>query len=690
MQFGLLNWFDSEKGYGVISTFKSDLKDIIDIDSEITLDEVFLHKNNWDDTQRISLLIEKLLVFNIAHERRKVSAKNCRYFSNTEKDWMLLFNQLGKNEIIEKRNEHRSHTKNIIKYTLDSFKDDIETIKLKQALSKTIGQISPEEYLDKIDTLIKYRKETNNQKIKNLLDEVFIENLQEVKTLNKVILYIDKSLPAGVFKDYEIVESAQIFTVEEIRSVLVKTNTQEFKELIKGQIESINEKSLISKLKDFEKLIQVLSNEDFKNYIIEELNSVAEEHIIFNFLDELDHSIQLAEIDELKKIDELRNDIPDFLRIEILERLNTSIEDYIANVSGPEVLVYACLNGYISNPEEILLSEYLRLPLKALESIYKENKIITDKFKTSLFIKLAGNASMRDIALTIAANNRNSKFIHKAEKNLEKENKDFYFDLWKRGIGHSLPEKFLQSYLSNNPKDFKDLEDWLEDEIIAKKELENIFIKIIHDTSEVGDRRQFHTVFNIIEYFINSDVEKLESVIDRKNPFHSLILWYLGECEELDYQTLKGKFIYFNPDQQVRIMKRLFLHRSKNQFNFSIDDLEEIVRADLDLYLTNEKFNSEIVLDLSTSIIIEGLKKYQEQGKFLVESELLSIVLKDIGQDKTKRFELSQYFDICKGRKVGKHNWKTNGKIRKVFYGDDQFYFAISFDTGTKTTEYNK
>jgi hypothetical protein len=115
--------------------------------------------------------------------------------------------------------------------------------------------------------------------------------------------------------------------------------------------------------------------------------------------------------------------------------------------------------------------------------------------------------------------------------------------------------------------------------------------------------------------------------------------------------------------------------------------LNELVRADIDLFLTNSKFNPDIILDLSTDIIIESLKKFSETGKFLIETELLSVVLNDIGNDKTKRFHLSEYFDKCFGRMVGKYNWERNGTIRKQPYGDHQFYFIIEFDYSADIVE---
>src|SRR5690606_2538639 len=97
----------------------------------------------------------------------------------------------------------------------------------------------------------------------------------------------------------------------------------------------------------------------------------------------------------------------------------------------------------------------------------------------------------------------------------------------------------------------------------------------------------------------------------------------------------------------------------------------------------------EIILDLSTSFIIEAIKKYKKEGKFLVETDLLTIVLKEIGLDKTKKFQLSDFFDECKGRMIGVYNWSSNGEIKKLSNPNDknQFFFTIKFKYNSSLVE---
>jgi ribosomal protein L37AE/L43A len=161
-----------------------------------------------------------------------------------------------------------------------------------------------------------------------------------------------------------------------------------------------------------------------------------------------------------------------------------------------------------------------------------------------------------------------------------------------------------------------------------------------------------------------------------------VILWLLVKNEEIDFEQLKHKFIYFEPDEQVRIIRKLFFLKAKGKIDLSIEKLNELTRFDLDLYKTNLYFNPEIQIDISTDVVIKALLSYKQVKRFFVESELLTVILKDLKHDKTRRFRLSNYFENCLGRQTAKFDWSRDGEVRKVNCGNNQFYFAISFSPG--------
>jgi len=173
-----------------------------------------------------------------------------------------------------------------------------------------------------------------------------------------------------------------------------------------------------------------------------------------------------------------------------------------------------------------------------------------------------------------------------------------------------------------------------------------------------------------------------ERIKQLQNDFYNIILWFLDKEDIFDFELLKQKFIYFAPDDQVRIIRKLFFLKATGHLALTVEKLNELTRADLDLYKTNLNFNPEIPVDISTDVLIKALVSYEEKQRFFVESELLTFILNDLKSDKTRRFRLSNYFENCLGRQTAEFNWETEGEIKKVNFGNNQFYFAIIFSTG--------
>ena len=257
-----------------------------------------------------------------------------------------------------------------------------------------------------------------------------------------------------------------------------------------------------------------------------------------------------------------------------------------------------------------------------------------------------------------------------------------YFKLWKKGKARTFPKDYVEALLNENYENYKEIEKWIDNKVITLEEISNVLLSYLSKQISVTDRIIFYKQFNHIKYLLQSDELYLEKIKQLKNDFYEIILWFLGKEETLDFELLKLKFIYFSPDEQVKIIRKLFLLKAKGEFELTIEKLNELTRFDLDLYKTSLNFNPSIPLDISTDVIIKALSSFQEKQKFLVESELLSVVLNDIKEDKTKRFKLANYFENCSGRQIAKFDWTRNGEIEKIKFGDKQFYFAIAFPTG--------
>ena len=88
-----------------------------------------------------------------------------------------------------------------------------------------------------------------------------------------------------------------------------------------------------------------------------------------------------------------------------------------------------------------------------------------------------------------------------------------------------------------------------------------ILFSNIQETKTINSRFDFYTLYNSVKSIISIDNISISSLISLQNTSIHLILWHLKIIEELDFETLKGKFIYFKPNDQVNIFKRLFYRK---------------------------------------------------------------------------------------------------------------------------------
>lgn len=258
-----------------------------------------------------------------------------------------------------------------------------------------------------------------------------------------------------------------------------------------------------------------------------------------------------------------------------------------------------------------------------------------------------------------------------------------YFNLWKDGKAKKLPKEYLKDYLRDDYKNYTQIDEWIKRKVVHIKEINDFLFSDLQMENSVTDRKIFYTLLNHIRYLIKGDEEYVSKIKHLRNPFYLTILWFYGKEEDFDFIELKGKFIYFSPEDQARIIKKLFHLKAIGKIELSLKMLDELMRFDLDMYNISLEFHQDIPIDLSTDVVIKALLAYEKNNHFIVESELMRIVLEHIKYDKTKRFKLSNYFERCLGRQIAVFDWKTNGKVAKTENGEKGFYFSIEF-------EYNK
>ena len=255
-----------------------------------------------------------------------------------------------------------------------------------------------------------------------------------------------------------------------------------------------------------------------------------------------------------------------------------------------------------------------------------------------------------------------------------------YFKLWKNGKAKCFPKEFIFNYLNDDYDRYNQFDKWVDSKAILLERIIEFLYSYLSEQIHVENRLTFYKQLNSIKYLLQIDESYLCKIRHLRSAFYDLILWDLDKITDFNFDVLKGKFIYFSPSQQVRIIRKLFYLKETKQFDFEISKLNELVRIDLDLYNTSAILNPSISVDISTDLIINLLLSYQKNRKFLSEKELLSIVLRDLAYDKKRRFKFEHYFEKCKGREIGVFEGIRSGEISKINYGENQFYFAIKID----------
>lgn len=359
--------------------------------------------------------------------------------------------------------------------------------------------------------------------------------------------------------------------------------------------------------------------------------------------------------------------------------------NYVNTHSSDDQKYELFLKGYVKNvPQNIVKQKIHQLENEDCKKIFKnlsENKpfikyILTEKV---ILDNIGSFSWLYDLAIEFLDNENFNSFDKKVFDTIEQSE---YFKLWEAGKAKIFPQNHISELLNDKFENYAQIDKWIKTKATTTEEIPKFLFSFLNKQISVTDRIIFYKQINHIKYLLQTNELFLEQINEIQNGFYNIILWVLDKEDVLDFELLKQKFIYFVPDEQVRIIRKLFFLKASGQFDLTIEKLNELTRFDLDLYKTNLKFNPEIPVDISTDVVIKALLSYQQNQRFFVENELLAVVLNDLKVDKTRRFRLSNYFEKCLGRETANFNWSREGEIRKVKYGNNQFYFAISFPTG--------
>ncbi len=683
MHIGFLKWFSEEKGYGVIISLGStpDLNQ-----------DVFLHISNWVDTIPVDFSYYVPLVFSINYERGKNTAKECRYLNNTKTDWDALFSFLGVNEVLEIEDRLFDEVFNIISCGFEILTEDFDEKQLTESLRNRLKRINIDELHLKAKTLLKIWKDTNLKKLKITLNEVITEFFQDIAHQHKIELWRNNYLPLSVFSKNDFLELFNVLTDDDVIKIQEEKITDELDELLKLWTDNLRSNFNIKAFITFKNIIKRIVDDSLKFKIIGDLNEIAKDCLLTSFYQELEKKGKVEGESELREIERLTDNILYFLSSELKIRINSIVQNYILNNSSLDGLIAAFIEGQITDPEVIknrAKSSINELTISTFTQILNSEVLFDKHFIVELLFKLSSDSSKYEMIYEVAEKLNDESIFRKIDYHifsLKKE--DVYFKVWLQGKAKIKPLNYLLTYFDENQSKYNMIDDWINKKLISQQEVSSILFHRLENLKKITDRNEFYTVFNIIKKLIEFDLAWVDQIKSLKSSFFNLLLWHLGVANIFDFNMLKGKFIYFNPTDQVYIFKRLFYLKHIGKLNFSFEELDEILRADTDMFLINEKFTNDFVLDISTHILIEAIKSYKATGTFIFESDL---ILKDLKNNSKKKFKIEEYFAECPGRTIAKINWNTYGKIinkaTTVYEGKEYRFFMVRFPYDKKLVD---
>ncbi len=212
---------------------------------------------------------------------------------------------------------------------------------------------------------------------------------------------------------------------------------------------------------------------------------------------------------------------------EIEKEITKAIEFYIIDNSTTNGLIEACVKGYLSEPESIIRKNINDLTNYSLSKILNNKDCFKEGFVIELLEELASDFSKHESILDIALKIDDKQIFEKFDNLIFKLNtEEEYFKYWSKGKGKILPKQYLLQYFDDDSYKFKNAEKWIYSEYLSAEELKGIFENKLELLSNIEDRQEFHTVFNIIEHLVEENSDYIETISKGNNQYIILpIFW---------------------------------------------------------------------------------------------------------------------------------------------------------------------
>lgn len=382
---GVIKWYSDENRYGVIEEVN-------------THKEVFLHFKNWvDNYSMTNITISQVLVFEVAEEKNKITAKKCRFFDYSKDDYMLLYTLTfmyehylyvkgesnRETKIVNILNNKHSQVKYFIEI-LDTIFQDVQNVSFLEEIKKLEnlfnGELISKEFITD-ESLKRFKLSSDNEFKLQLIEKnyVNINNIEfnfilEYLELNNDLLKKIKNHPQFLENIFHILDKLKNKVLKkELIEIAIENNLQDITKHIDKFFHSLNKDEFI------DSLLEIKDRLDSSD-IIYDIDSTVSECLTRINNKKITYDAYKKKLINLSELDIVENyidfiDKNDLLNIIQKNNKNTDfIETIFSSIHNQELLKYI-----IEKVEEFELENYkiyFDFGVKNLTKLDEENQVL--------------------------------------------------------------------------------------------------------------------------------------------------------------------------------------------------------------------------------------------------------------------------------------------------------------------------
>lgn len=710
-----INWFDQSKGFGVVT----------DIFSHC---QYFMHYRQCKMPDYSNLVEGEYIFVGEGHDsqRNKDIVTGISLIDSFDK-WTFIKDQLPNQTSDELKDDYRKILCHIAcKAISGSLKEDFHN-GFVQLLINSEGKLEFNEnysiIYDSLKTDLKYNSSVFTKELEDIditiVEHKTIEYADTIKEYHTFPLYMKLFYSYKYHKDFtRIIEYN--FNIKGLPSFmadlkrLICNVNPDYTNMLSNNPSFMLDKNVYSKLKgkelleQFKKIVHSNDKKEQDFYLIEngwlpqeDINYVIDKYDLTNF--EIDNLIRSQYCNDFvkkilfdKKVDlffETESFKSNYNSISLIEQAATiqyNAEDWIKHfldrltacdsLLAHNLKVELYKKDIVKDIDVDFIIYYIEeFHLHDLASLLDNYKIgITDKIRlvNAFYNKKAVQDNELQELLVLAKKELGASYDNWYTEKVVALTDAQKYNWWKAGLYDYFPAIYFEDVILGDREDnYNDLKEYLRSEKVPKSDAIDLLYKGLSKHQSFSNRYDFYKVFYHIKTLSEIDANFLERILAYNNPFFKVCLWFNQNIDEFDFNVLAKKFIYFNPKDQVKIIKRLFYLADLGKMTLTVKMLESLTRIDADLFAIISKEHPCIPIDISTEVIVQALSSISETGKFSIDKDVFEILFNSL-QYTTKYIKISEYFDECCGR-ITLQRTADNTALGKITKKDNMFLVEI-------------